>query len=331
MRIGLDGYSIRHVTATAYQKFEIVKGFGLDGIQFLDVRHLSPTLDAGEISEVASDGRRRGFYVEVGIPGLNPYKPAPAALEVGGGDLLTGLKTLLRAAAAVGPGPVRTFAGGPGDRVRKDVPWTEQLRASTELARQLAPLARDLGVRLAFETHADATSFELLRLIESVGEDVVGICLDTGNFPVVLEDPLAATRRLAPHVIAAHLKDSVVFFTEDGIGTQSRPLGTGIVPVAEILRTLGTLNPDLNLSIEDHERVLPSDIFDPTILALHPDVRLDELVALIRSARTCEQRFADGTLPQPAGLDAIPWEEQAEDRIRIGVANVRRIAREVGI
>ena len=35
----------------------------------------------------------------------------------------------------------------------------------------LKPLLKDLGCRLNLETHGDETSFELLQLIDNLGED----------------------------------------------------------------------------------------------------------------------------------------------------------------
>ena len=56
-----------------------------------------------------------------------------------------------------------------------------------------------------------------------VGADVVGICLDTANVMLRLEDPLEAARRLAPHVVMTHVKDAALLFHEAGLRWQCRP------------------------------------------------------------------------------------------------------------
>ena len=57
----------------------------------------------------------------------------------------------------------------------------EQLQASEKFLRKLAPFARDLGVHMNLETHEEITSFELVRLVEAVGPDVLGIVFDTSG------------------------------------------------------------------------------------------------------------------------------------------------------
>src|SRR5260370_19548118 len=95
------------------------------------------------------------------------------------------LEELMRAAAPAGAASLRTFIGAQfqiapdsvvrrmddlrHDPARPGVPWDRQLSDTTEVLRRLAPVARDLGIRLALETHLDATSFQLLRLIEAIG------------------------------------------------------------------------------------------------------------------------------------------------------------------
>lgn len=327
MRVGLDEWSIHHLDISAFDKLALVERLGLEGIQFADARHLSPALDHGEIREVAEEAKRRNLYIEMGIPGLNILR-STKAMTAGKGELVEGYRVLLKAAAAAGSSVIRTFAGGPGDRTHGRLQWSLQLHGATQLAKLLAPLARELGVSLAFETHADVTSFELLRIIEEVGEDVAKVCLDTGNFPIVLEDPLAATRRLAPYVVATHMKDCIVFHTDNGLTVQSRPLGTGILPVSDILAILKRSNPAVCLSIEDNEGLFPVDIFTDGWQEHYEDLQADELTWLIREARRCEERIRNGEIEDPQRMELIPWSAQAEDRIRAAGEYMKRKVQE---
>ncbi|TBL79076.1 sugar phosphate isomerase/epimerase family protein [Paenibacillus thalictri] len=332
MRIGLDEWSVHHMDTPAYDKLDLVERHGLEGIQFADALSLSKTLDHGELREIAAEAKRRGLYLEMGIPGLNILRPSPKALQAGQGDFMNGQRKLLEAAAATGAKVIRTFAGGPGDRLRRGTEWQAQMQGSVILAKHLAPLARELGVILAFETHADVTSFELLRILEQIGEDdVAKVCLDTGNFPIVLEDPLAATRRLAPHVIATHFKDCITELSESGITVNCRPVGTGILPAAEILAVLKPLHPDLTLSIEDHEGVFHLDIFKDGWQRSYPDAAPDEIDWLVAQAGKSKERIASGEIPLTEQLEQIPWADQADERICIGTANLKRILQEATI
>jgi sugar phosphate isomerase/epimerase len=63
------------------------------------------------------------------------------------------------------------------------------------------------GVKLAIENHIDYNADEILWLIEEVNSPYFGINFDSGNFLRVMDDPVKAMEKLAPHVMATHIKD----------------------------------------------------------------------------------------------------------------------------
>ncbi len=86
-------------------------------------------------------------------------------------------------------------------------PHEPQLKTLAEWFREANDIAAKHGIRLAVENHIDYNSDEILWLIEQVGSANFGINLDTANFLRVLDDPVEATRKLAKHVFATHVKD----------------------------------------------------------------------------------------------------------------------------
>ncbi len=86
-------------------------------------------------------------------------------------------------------------------------PHEPQLKILAEWFREATDLASKQGIRLAVENHIDYNADEILWLIEQVGSEYFGINLDTANFLRVLDDPVEATRKLARHVLATHVKD----------------------------------------------------------------------------------------------------------------------------
>lgn len=86
-------------------------------------------------------------------------------------------------------------------------PHEPQLKILAEWFREAAELAAKHNIRLAVENHIDYNADEILWLIEQVGSEHFGVNLDTANFLRVLDDPLEATRKLAKHVFATHVKD----------------------------------------------------------------------------------------------------------------------------
>ena len=70
---------------------------------------------------------------------------------------------------------------------------------SSEHALKLAAkAAANLDILLAVENHKDWRADELLAILKRVGNDHVGICLDTGNSIALLEDPMDVIEALAP-------------------------------------------------------------------------------------------------------------------------------------
>jgi sugar phosphate isomerase/epimerase len=69
------------------------------------------------------------------------------------------------------------------------------------------PAARDAGITLALENHADFTAAEYRSIVEGVGDDNVRVFLDVINPVAALEDPLPFVEALAPLSVAGHVKD----------------------------------------------------------------------------------------------------------------------------
>jgi sugar phosphate isomerase/epimerase len=103
-----------------------------------------------------------------------------------------------------------------GDRRLQPGGWPAHLASVAACLREVAPVARDLGVGIALENHQDATSAELIALCEEAGPDVVGVCLDTANPLSVGEDPVEFAERIAPYCRHVHLKDYTIHFAAAG-------------------------------------------------------------------------------------------------------------------
>jgi sugar phosphate isomerase/epimerase len=325
MRVGLDAYTIRDMKRTAVEKLEWAKGHGLDGVQFPSATELSETLDEGAIREAVSHAGRLGLYLDVGVSTINPHNRRSKDLDAERAQLAREI----RAARATGTTAIRSTLGGPDDRFNQRVSWQQQLDDAAAFVRGLAPLLRDLGCRLAIETHGDATTWDLVRLAEAT-EGATAVLLDTANVLVRVEEPLAAARRAAPHVVATHAKDGILYFDESderrGIIRQNRPCGQGVVPWAQVLAVLAEHQPDLRLSIEDHRGLYPMPVHDAAFMAAHPDLSAAELGAYVGLAWDCTRRIRRGEIMDPDQAEAIPWEQEQDARIAASAAHLRQAA-----
>ncbi|HEX8202573.1 MAG TPA: sugar phosphate isomerase/epimerase [Isosphaeraceae bacterium] len=311
MRIGLDYYTIAHRRLAAGEALGFARARGLDGVQFLEPAALAADLDAGALAALARHAEALGLYLEVGLPSPNPLRRTrQEGRAVTAVEHARELRRHVEAVAALGCRHARAYVGDRHDRFRADATWAAQRAATREVLLRLAPCCRDLGVRVALETHADLTAAELLELLEALDPGSAGVTLDTGNLVMRLDDPVGAAERLAPWVLATHVKDMVLAYTPRGLCWQARPVGSGILPIPELLAPVLRANPGVNLSIELHQRTYDLPIFDPSWLAYFPGLRPADLAAVARLACLCERRYADGSLERPEAVEAIPWAER---------------------
>ncbi|WP_328917470.1 MULTISPECIES: sugar phosphate isomerase/epimerase family protein [unclassified Streptomyces] len=323
MKIGVDGRKIPGAAdRTPVEILGYAHDLGMEGVYFRTVLDISPTLDRGLLREVRQEADRLGLYLQMGLGKVNPYAAAeaPEIRRLGDGDYTRGMLRMLEACregADCGELWVACCNYQPDlpgyyaiDRFRTDAPWADQLVAIEKFLRLLAPAARDLGCHLNMETHEEITSTEVVRLVESVGPDVMGITFDTANVLVRGEDPVAAARRVAPYVRATHLRDSILRRTDTGLTRTFSPCGLGVIDWAGLLGALLEQVPDLDASIEPAGPTLaiPIGTRDESWRALHPDLVEAEVVELERLADDYDRRAAAGEVPTLEDFRATPFD-----------------------
>jgi sugar phosphate isomerase/epimerase len=321
MRIGVDGRKIPEAAKRGpIASFDHAREMGMSGLFFRSVIDMSPTLDLGLLRDVRAKADSLGMYMESGLGKVNPYAlaEAPEIRVLGDGDTVRGYRRMLEACAHMEcrelwcatanykPAFIGKYAY---DRFRTDVSWTEQLEATARFMKKLAPIARDLGIHMNIETHEEVTSFELVRIVETVGPDVSGIVYDTGNVLQRTEHPVFAAKRIAHYTRQTHMKDAVVVRGAQGIDFQKRPFGEGAVDFRGLLPILAAAKPDLHLSIENDESYtdrprpyvwMRIDIDDPEWRTAHPDLTDEELAAFMELVTTCEARVREGKIEDVA-------------------------------
>ena len=243
---------------------------------FRTVLDVSPTLDRGFLGSVKQRADELGLYLEMGLGKVNPYNTpeSPEVRDLGAGDYLLGMTRMIEATTEIGctalwadTANYQRHAWGIHaiDRYRTDVDWADQLEATRKFLMKLKPVLRDRQAVIALETHEEITTTELVRLIEGVGEDTLGVTLDLANVVVRGEDPVAATRRVAPFVRKTHMRDIVLFDRPLGLERQTRACGDGVIDWAAVLGSLFAAGVNPNFTIEN---VWGSDknqipLFDP--------------------------------------------------------------------
>lgn len=290
MKLGLDSYSY-HCAAglweytprenppmTAEHYLQKASELGLDGVQLCDPRHLE-TIEYGYVTGLRQRADALGLYLELGTGGTNPDH----------------LQNMVRAAHVLRSRVVRTFVGRP--RPDSSAAMRELLAAAAREVTQVVPVCERYRVFLALENHQDLTAPELLSLLELIGSEWVGVCLDTGNPLALLEDPLAAARALAPHAKSVHLKDYQLLALPTGFALLGCALGEGVVDLPAILEVLQREAPEATLSVECYLGRHDVPALEHDYLARLPEASAADLGATLRLVR-------DRGLPRPPRLPA---------------------------
>ena len=122
--------------------------------------------------------------------------------------------------------------------------------ASSHALSLAAPVVARHGIRLAVENHKDWRADELLAVLKRVGNDHVGVCLDTGNSIALLEDPMEVVETLAPRAFTTHFKDMGLEEYRQGFLLAEVPLGTGILDLPRVVRVVRAARPEIRLNLE---------------------------------------------------------------------------------
>ena len=141
--------------------------------------------------------------------------------------------------------PIGLFYLGYGGRVNHE----GRIRLAAEQIARLADAAADLGMLVTTENYDYFTSDDFLEIFARVDRPNVGLHTDTGNWLVLGEDPLAATRKMAPFTYHAHVRDYVL---RDGVFT-SVPIGQGALdfpPILDELKRIGETRDRFVLAVE---------------------------------------------------------------------------------
>lgn len=295
-RVGLARGNIPFLGKDPRSDLTEVKRLGLDELLFFSIFDLSATLDHGELRELDQFAKDEGLSIGAGVGWINPchLERAEHVSAAGDGDFLTGLERAVAAAAEIGIHDLYFIVGPDEDRFEASPAWAEQCASVTELLTRFAPVLRAHGSRLLLKTHEEITSFEIVRIVEKVGPDVIGVLLDPVNFVARLEEPVAASARVAPYVRQVHLEDFVVRYNDRGLYRVLCPFGEGVMDWPAIL----ALAPDAKLYVDIHRAELEMPIFDPAWLAVHPELTVAEFAAVAGMAeKESARRFPTQSPP----------------------------------
>ena len=154
----------------------------------------------------------------------------------------------LKASQIFGARCMRCVLGGDPERPQIEMHIDNMVKAIRPLRSRIA----DSGVKLAVENHGgDLQAREMKTMIEAVGRDVMGVCLDSGNPVWMLEDPHMTLEMLIPYAETCHVRDSAVWKTPEGIAVRWVNMGEGNVDIDGWIRKFIRAKPGLPIIFEN--------------------------------------------------------------------------------
>ena len=237
MRLGIGTYTFAWAIGvpgfpptqpmTAFALLDAAGRLGVRVVQFCDNLPLV-TLTGPELNAMRQCARELGLEIELGTRGLAPEN----------------LRAHLRLVRLFGGRVLRLVIDAAGDE-------PSPAEAVARL-RPMLPEFASAGVCLALENHDRFSSATLVSMVEQLGREQVGICLDTVNSFGALEGPEVVVGTLAPYTLNLHVKDFIIarVSSQMGFTITGSAAGQGRLDIPWLLAQLRGAGRDVNAILE---------------------------------------------------------------------------------
>jgi D-psicose/D-tagatose/L-ribulose 3-epimerase len=268
MKIGISAFAwTPEFRSSHLELLPAMKSLGLTGIEI-------PMFDPVRlhVEDIKSGIERSGLDCTVCAilpPEINPISPDEATRL----RSTEHLKNCILASAAMGAKLLGGPLFAPIGYLPDHRPTAEEWRWAVEVFRSLRGTLETAGVSLSLEpvnrseTFFLRTAAEAARLCESIGDEHIGVTIDTFHANIEERDICAAIHALGPHLRHIHASEN-----------DRGPVGRGHVPFREIVATLRELKYEGYLMIEGFG-YLAEERKSPGYLWAYPEVPPQELAS----------------------------------------------------
>lgn len=142
----------------------------------------------------------------------------------------------------------------------------KQVEKGAETFRALMPLCHEHNVRIAIENGKLNDIYEIKEMVEKVGDEYLGVAVDTCNSTCFITPTEEVFRVLAPYAKSVHFKDYNVRLDPRGDVINGVALGDGYVDFPKLLGILKENGYDGNIFLElyidrtdDHEETVRNE------------------------------------------------------------------------
>ncbi len=219
---------------------ELARAFGLGALQIGDNLPLHE-LDDERLNALVGACREHHIRLEIGAAGLTDQH----------------LNTYIAIASRANAPIIRFVTDKAGYKPSPD--------EICSIIRNQLPLLKQNGIKIGIENHDRLKAMELANIMEHIGDEHCGICLDCANSLGAGEGLEHVVSVLAPYTINLHFKDFAIERLPHKMGftiTGAKP-GTGMLDAAFLLDTLVQYNRCESAILE--QWVVPDETMDHTV------------------------------------------------------------------
>lgn len=282
-RIGVELGCVGANKWTPYQFLDYFQKIGIELAQFnsntLGVDPKAP--DEAELKKIRAYAENLGITLAAFSGGsiCPTSKGFNARLGTAEEQIAAGLKI----SRIIGASAMRVVLGSASERPEIAKHQDNLKRVLNAMRSQI----RDSGVKLALENHnGDMQAREIKVLIEEVGSDILGVCIDSGNPLVVLEDPHLTLELLGPYTVATHIRDTAVWRVPEGVAVRWVNMGEGNVDIDGWIRKMLQMRPGLPVTFENLPSATPrvTRVFDAETYRYFPKMPAADLARYLALA-----------------------------------------------
>jgi sugar phosphate isomerase/epimerase len=248
VKIGVEMGCIGSARYTPFQYLDYLARIGAETAQFsastLGVDLAKP--DADVIRKVLDYAAKLGISTPAFSTGC--ICPTSSGFNSRLGTAEEQISNALRLARMMGSTALRGVVGGFKERPQIETHMQSLARVLKGMRSQI----RDSGARIALENHGgDFQAPELKALVEDVGPDILGICLDSGNPLWMMEDPHLTLELLGPYTLVSHVRDTAVWRVPEGVAARWVNMGEGNVDIEGWIRKFVAAQPGMAVTFEN--------------------------------------------------------------------------------
>src|SRR5262245_54047528 len=215
--------------------------------------------DEAAIKQIRDHADRLGIKLQLAF---GTVCPSAKAFNPQNGTLEEQVTRALKASQIFGARCMRCVLGGDAERPQIEMHIENMIKAVRAMRARIA----DAGIKLAVENHGgDLQAREMKMMIEAIGTDIMGVCLDSGNPVWMLEDPHMTLETLIPYAETSHVRDSAVWKVPEGIAVRWVNMGDGNVDIDGWIKKFIDAKPGMPIIFENLVSANPRihAIYDP--------------------------------------------------------------------